>query len=387
MSKMAENESNCSNKDLKEYFTKIIKDFLTDILGTFPELKDNLTEEEIHILSTDLSEIDIEKVNVIYKYCQELYPQNFFNILYQSDKIFLDNSFNHHFLPNIDFNELWVQELTENTRNIIWKYLQLILFTISRDLNNESSFGDTAKLFEAIDENELSKKLEESMKEMSEMFDLSNNIFNDLSSNSELPEADDIKQHLSSILDGKLGRLASEIADETTQDLNINEESNASEVFEGLFKNPAKLMGMVKKVGSKLDEKIKSGELKEGELMKEASDIMDKMKNMPGMKNMDKMLKKMGMNMGGGKVNMNAMKSSMNMNLKKTAQRDRMLKKLEQRRLEREMKKKEIEKEMDSKKEYNFSVYNPSEGNGLEKTAVKKRKKKKKRKNKNKNKK
>lgn len=384
---MAENESNCSNKDLKEYFTKIIKDFLTDILGTFPELKDNLTEEEIHILSTDLSEIDIEKVNVIYKYCQELYPQNFFNILYQSDKIFLDNSFNHHFLPNIDFNELWVQELTENTRNIIWKYLQLILFTISRDLNNESSFGDTAKLFEAIDENELSKKLEESMKEMSEMFDLSNNIFNDLSSNSELPEADDIKQHLSSILDGKLGRLASEIADETTQDLNINEESNASEVFEGLFKNPAKLMGMVKKVGSKLDEKIKSGELKEGELMKEASDIMDKMKNMPGMKNMDKMLKKMGMNMGGGKVNMNAMKSSMNMNLKKTAQRDRMLKKLEQRRLEREMKKKEIEKEMDSKKEYNFSVYNPSEGNGLEKTAVKKRKKKKKRKNKNKNKK
>ena len=42
---------------------------------------------------------------------------------------------------------------------------------------------------------------------------------------------------------------------------------------------------------------------------------------------------------------------------------------------------------MDTKKEYNFSVYNPSEGSGLEKTAVKKKKKKKKRKNKNKNKK
>ena len=333
-------DDNESNKDLKEYFTKIIKDFLNDIIGSFPEIKDKLTKEEIHILSTDLSEIDVKKVDVIYKYCQELYPQNFFNILYQNDKIFLDNSFNHNFLPNIDFNMIWVQEISENTRNIIWKYLQLILFTISRDLNNDSSFGDTAKLFEAIDENELSKKLEESMKEMSEMFDLSNNIFNDMSSNSELPEADDIKQHLSSILDGKLGRLASEIADETTRDLNIKEDSNASEVFEGLFKNPTKLMSMVKKVGSKLDEKIKSGELKEGELMKEASDIMDKMKNMPGMKNMDKMLKKMGMNMGGGKVNMNAMKSSINMNLKKTAQRDRMLKKLEQRRLEREMKKK-----------------------------------------------
>ena len=38
-------------------------------------------------------------------------------------------------------------------------------------------------------------------------------------------------------------------------------------------------MGMVKKVGSKLDEKLKSGEINESELMKEASDLMKKMKN------------------------------------------------------------------------------------------------------------
>ena len=53
-------------------------------------------------------------------------------------------------------------------------------------------------------------------------------------------------------------------------------------------------MNMVKNVGSKLDEKLKSGEIKESELMKEASELMEKMKNMPGMKNMDSLLSKMG---------------------------------------------------------------------------------------------
>ena len=38
-------------------------------------------------------------------------------------------------------------------------------------------------------------------------------------------------------------------------------------------------MGMIKKVSSKLDDKLKSGELNETELMKEASELVDKMKS------------------------------------------------------------------------------------------------------------
>ena len=124
-----------------------------------------------------------EEVDVIYNYCCELYPQHFFNILYKNENIFLDTSSNYFFLPNIDFNAIWTQEISDNTRNIIWKYLQLILFTVSKDLDNKKSFGDTAKLFEAIDEDELSKKLEETMKEMTDMFDMEGDMFSDISNN------------------------------------------------------------------------------------------------------------------------------------------------------------------------------------------------------------
>merc|ERR1711871_58544 len=139
------------------------------------------------------------------------------------------------------------------------------------------------------------------MKNMEGFKDMENNMFNDASNNfKNVPNPDDLQEHLKSLMDGKIGQLAQEIANDTAKDLDIDPEniSNVNDVFAKLFKNPGKLMGMIKKVSSKLDEKLKSGELKETELMKEASELVEKMKNTPGMKNMENMLNKMGM--GGG---------------------------------------------------------------------------------------
>ena len=89
-------------------------------------------------------------------------------------------------------------------------------------------------------------------------------------------------------------------------------------------------MGLVNNVGGKLDEKLKSGDINETELLKEASVIMQQMKDMPGMKNM---MSKMGMDMGkmGGKMNTNAMQANLDRNLKAANQKDRMRAKLAER--------------------------------------------------------
>jgi len=156
-----------------------------------------------------------------------------------------------------------------------------------------------------------------------------------------IPDASSIHEHLSSILNGKIGKLAKEIAEETAADLNLNMENETSMkgVFQQLLKNPTKLSGIIKSVGSKLDSKLKSGELKESEIMQEASELMSKMKNMPGMNNLASMLSKMGMNMpgggggggGGGKVNFGAMQSQLNKNMKQAQMRERLLKKVQER--------------------------------------------------------
>ena len=97
-----------------------------------------------------------------------------------------------------------------------------------------------------------------------------------------------------------------------------------------------KLSGIIKSVGNKLDTKLKSGELKESEIMLEASELMNKMKNMPGMNNIASMLSKMGMNMpgggggGGGKVNFGAMQAQLQKNMKQAQMRERLMKKVQE---------------------------------------------------------
>ena len=143
-----------------------------------------------------------------------------------------------------------------------------------------------------------------------------------------IPDINKMQEHISGMLDGKLGKLAQEIAEETASNLNmdLDESSDMKDIFNNLIKNPTKLMNLVKSIGTKLDTKIKSGDIKESELISEASEMMSKMKNMPGMSNIQSMLSKMGLSgMADGKVNTAAMESQLNnkMKLAKTKERIR----------------------------------------------------------------
>jgi hypothetical protein len=149
-----------------------------------------------------------------------------------------------------------------------------------------------------------------------------------------MPNAEDIHEHITGMLNGKLGQLAREIAEETANNLNMDMENvtDMKDVFQNLIKNPTKLMGLVKTVGDKLDSRIKSGDIKESELISEATEMMNKMKNMPGMGNLQSMLNKMGMgNLSGlgGKLNTGAMEAQLNKNLKMAKTKERIRAKAE----------------------------------------------------------
>lgn len=378
------------DKDLSDNLMKVMKDFLNDVGNTFPEYNETINNSKelqfiLNYKETKEDELKETSFEDLKNYCLKIYPERFFDILYKNESIFdKDNDINCYFIPNIDFKELWCTNISDNTKNIIWQYLQLILFSISKMINGLDSFGDATKLFEAINENELFNKLEDTIKNMENIFDMSNIDLNETDgldmSGMDMPNPNEIHSHLKGILEGNLGKLAHEIAEETAKDLesDLDDVSSVGDVFQKLFQDPTKLMSMIKKVGSKLDEKLKSGELKESELMQEASDLMNKMTNMPGMKNMEKIFSKMGVPMGkNSKINVNAFQSNMKRNIRQTKQRERMLAKLEQRRNER------LKLE---NKEYTYTKFTGEEGETMQKSSRKKRNRKKKR-NKNKNKK
>ena len=292
-------------------FYKIIKDFFNDLLNTFPELK------------PQIEEINFDD-NTLFEYCKSVFPERFFDILYQNEDIFKNEDIQTMFLPNIEFKYLWKQDITEKTRLIMWKYLQLILFSIVGSETKGDSFGETAKFFEAIDDNEFKKKLEETISQMSTLFDSSQNT-------QTIPDANELHNHITGILDGQLGKLATEIAEETSEELNLDLDNvhSMGDVFQQLFKNPGKLMHIVKKVGTKLDNKLQSGDLKESELMKEASELMKKMGNIPGMGNINHLFGKMGVPIGKNKINQNAFQAHMERNIRNAQMRERLQRKLE----------------------------------------------------------
>jgi hypothetical protein len=367
-------------REIPEEFNKIMKDFVSDVTNTFPEYQpiidkwwkpktfDDIPDEEARNL--EIIKDAKDKMTSLFNHCISVYPERFFDILYQKPELFdKDSTLNTDFLPGISFRYLWQCDISDKTRETIWKYLQMVLICVVGSVNSKEAFGDTTKLFEAINEDEFKSKLEETLEGMQGIFDNlgkssdENENEND-NNNSErpgmnMPSAEDIHSHINGMIGGKLGDLAREIAEEQAQNLDIDLEgiTDAKGVFQKLFQNPGKLMNMVKSVSDKLDSRMKSGELNKTDLMKEASEMMNKMKDMPGMPNIQEMLSKMGMGgaNGGGmpdlndlaglaglaglgrntKLNTNAMQQKLDRMTKQEAMKDRMRKKLEAKQLEK----------------------------------------------------
>ena len=397
-----------------EEFKKIIHDFKNDLGLSFPELKETLDE------------LDDDHV---YLHCKDIFPENFFLILYENNELF-DNEKARYILPKIDFHSIMNDDtLSTSSKKTIWKYIQLVLFSVCNQVKDKTDFGKANYLFEAIQEDDLHNKINETMEEMKNIFmnanqnmneesdvsfehlfenmmgDLSNvenlfqgasgenpfkNMMGDLSNvenlfqgaSGENPfkqtmDAEQMKSHLSGIMDGKIGNLAKEIAEEASNDLGFNvenlDEKGQQDFLKNLFKNPTKIMDIVKNIGSKLEAKFKSGEIKESELMEEAQGIMKKMETMPGMK---EMMSSMGMNPG-GKFDFKGMANKMQQNMKQAKTKERMKEKMERNRREKE--KQEDLGKMTQISEETF-VWNESNSNPNE--PLKKSKKSKKNKNK-----
>jgi|Laugresubdmm15sn_1035100.scaffolds.fasta_scaffold00062_20 hypothetical protein len=319
-------------REIPDEFTKIIKDFVLDIVNTFPEyqpiidkwwkpqeFKDIVDPESRNAaILTDAQ----QKLKGLFDHCIRVFPERFFDILYKKTEIFAsDSQVNTEFLPGISFKYLWQCDISDNTRETIWKYLQMVLICIIGSVHNKDAFGDTSKLFDAINEDEFKGKLEETLGNMQNIFENMGKDNNGESSgddsapNVNIPSADDIQGHLNSMMGGKLGNLAREIAEETSQNLNMDMDdvTDVKGVIQKLFSNPGKLMGLVKNVSEKLDSRMKSGEISQTELMTEASEMMNKMQNMPGMGNIQEMLGKMGMGGAGGMGNIQEMLGKMGM--------------------------------------------------------------------------
>ena len=300
---------------------------------------------------------------------------------------------NTMFLPDIEFSNLYYDDTSEKTKQTLWKYLQLILFNIITTIDDIAFFGDSLELLKIIDGDKFSSKIQNTIEELSKMFSFKENtettnettnettsettnettnettipdfdkmfgaspnqfnmfsdILNDLSGNSNnessnnessnntdyaIPDKEELFSHINKLINGKIGSLAKEIAEETTKDMDLDTDNitDVNDVLKGFMKNPAKLLGLIGKISNKINSKMKDGSLKESELLEEATNIFKNMKSMPGMGNFSDIMKSMNLDQfmpKGGKINPNAFQNMMEQNVKMSKMKERMKKKAE----------------------------------------------------------
>lgn len=308
MEQKANNSAKETHPEVPGNFRSTITDFTKDLSHTFPEFQEKLAKWNDEKTTQ-------EEFQELFVYCLGIYPQRFFDILNQNDEIFQNNeesSMTTEFIPNVDFKQLYHCEgVSEQTRQTIWKYLQLILFILVGTMKDKMDFGDAMNMFDQLGEDDLQGKLQEAMGSIHEFFSTMENAEDKKESadgptataTDNMPQPEQIHDHLMGLFDGKIGKLAKELATDFASDIEGNlgfgfdDVNSSKDVLQKLMQNPNKISGLVKTVGEKLNEKMESGEVSQQDLLSEAGSMMRKMKEMGG-GNMGDMFKNMAQTMG-----------------------------------------------------------------------------------------
>lgn len=348
--------------EVPENLQQIISDFANDLAIAFPEYA--------YSWAFLTRQLEPQQLGEIFLHITKVYPERFFDILYQNEDIFAaDSEYCVEFLPGVDFKVLYNCEgVSENTKQAIWKYLQLVLVSVLKSVQDKDIFGDAMNLFDGVNETLLQEKLSETLAGISDFFkgpfanaeggdESDANANANANANSEsffdanmeenfrrafdisggqVPNAEELHGHLQGLFNGKIGSLAKELAEEISGDMEkmfAGDKTNihsTQDLLKQMMKNPKKMMDLMKTVGGKITERMKSGDITEEDIMKEAGDIMNKMRGMGGKGDFGKILQNLAKGMSGGKGKFNA--GAFQKMERQFAQKERLNAKLEQRR-------------------------------------------------------
>ena len=255
--------------EVEQKLFSLFSDFIRDLSKVFPEIKNSLYRNYDDCL------VDGSK-------CLSDFPKvkRFLELIGDYEKYIVDKNLEFfdlevEFLEEIQFNRLWEKNISNKTRESIWKYLQTFQLI---SINLKSSEALNA----ALEGDKIDKS---AMKDLKKMQKLSEEVQN--KSNSTEGE-NELDQMLGGLMDSGIGEIAKEVAqglDVESMFGNVDENSNPMELMAQLM-NPDKMGAIFNNINSVMEQKMANGELTQEGLKKEAEGMMGQMGENPMFKNM-----------------------------------------------------------------------------------------------------
>ena len=255
--------------EVEQKLFSLFSDFIRDLSKVFPEIKNSLYRNyEDCLVDGSKCLCDFPKV------------KRFLELIGDYEKYIVDKNLEFfdlevEFLEEIRFNRLWEKNISNKTRESIWKYFQTFQLI---SINLKSSEALNA----ALEGDKIDKS---SLKDIKKMQKLSEEV----QSKATPGEGEnDLDQMLGGLMDSGIGEIAKEVAkglDVESMFGNVDENSNPMELMAQLM-NPDKMGAIFNNINSVMEKKMTSGELTQDGLKKEAEGMMGKMGENPMFKNM-----------------------------------------------------------------------------------------------------
>lgn len=261
------------NKNIHIKFNNLLLDFLKDLSNTFPEYENDYTKTVSAIRD------NIDNSSHSKKYTEE-FKKFMVDIANKRSQVFITNKID--LIDNVDFTKVWsCEDISNQTKNAIWKYIHS-LYLVGKNISKE----DTNPL--SFFKQEENCTLEDISSQAQCLLKMIDNLDGETKTN-ETSDGSDAMENLFG--DSKIGELAQELAGEInisdlglTEDMNNNPEKMLESIMKG--ENSGNLMNMIQTVGSKIQNKISSGQVDEAQLFSEAQNMLSSMNNSDMLSNM-----------------------------------------------------------------------------------------------------
>lgn len=263
--------------DINKQITNIFSSFIRDLSKTFPELKNCLYRNYESELTCEFTNID--ECPKIKDFLSKIKENE--KLIKNKDESFFEKDF--ELLEEISFKRLWEKNISDKTKNIVWKYLQSFSI-ININLNSSDELKD---LLDSIKDNEEISKEEikeeirnkQTARDLKDLKKLTENINNPDDTSGE----GDLEDMLGNMMDSDIGKIAKEVAEKMDFESmlgNVDENSNPMEVMTQLL-NPDKMGSIFQNINQIMDQKMENGDLDPETLKKEAEGMYGNMAHNP----------------------------------------------------------------------------------------------------------
>jgi hypothetical protein len=270
--------------DIEAQIFDIFGSFIKDLSKTFPEIKNCLYRNyEKELVGEEKTLVTCPKLKTFLDLIKEHEA-----LITKKDSSFFDLEIT--LLEEISFKNLWIKNISDKTRETIWKYLQTFSI-ITINLNS----GDKLKeLLETMENSEITKgdiSDKQTARDLKKLKELTENI------TAETPNDNpDFDNMLGEMMNSDIGKIAKEVSEEMDMESifgSINTEDPA-EIMQKML-NPESMGSIFQKITSAIDNKVKKDNIDPESLRNNAQDICGQMKDNPMFSSL---MKQMGTNEG-----------------------------------------------------------------------------------------